>query len=243
METSNKRTWRRHLHFRLRTLLALILVFGSGLGWLARLVRSTQIQRNVVTAISQAGGYVMYDWEWKNLLPIPNGKPVWPRWLVDRVGADYFGNVSFVHFDHNPKATDVELAHLRELTGLEQLYLCDTGVRDPGLGYLSGLTRLQFLNLRRTQLGDEGLGHLKGLTSLRVLLLRGTRVTDAGLLHLKGLESLEVLDFALTDIGDAGLEHLKRLTKLKQLDLTRTRVTDAGVDEFQKAMPKLKIYR
>jgi hypothetical protein len=240
METPEKRIWRRRPHFKLRSFLVLIAVFGCGLGWL---VRSVQIQRDAAAVIRRAGGYVLYDWEWQNLGPIPGGKPMWPRSLVDRLGVDYFGDVSYVHFNHNPQTGDREVAHLRGLTRLEQLYLCDTKTTDDGLAYVSGMTRLQFLNLCRTELGDHGLGHLRRLTGLRSLLLGGTSVTDAGLVHLKGLTSLEVLDLNLTDVTDAGLKHLKGLANLKQLYLARTRVTDAGADELHRALPKLNIIR
>jgi hypothetical protein len=229
---------RRFLRFNVRELIVLVLVIGAALGWI---VRSVHIQRDAVTAITKAGGYVKYDWEWQSLSPIPNGKPMYPRWLVDCLGVDYFGNVSYVHFDHNPQAGDAKLADLRGLNRLEQLYLCDTNITDPGLAHVSGLTRLQFLNLRRTKLGDLGLGHLKRLTRLRSLLLGGTSVTDAGLVHVKGLTSLEVLDLDLTHITDAGLVHLKGLTNLSELNLNGTQVTDAGVQELKRALPKLKI--
>jgi Leucine Rich repeat len=240
METSVKSSWRMHLHFRLRSLVALILLFGCGLGWWAFTARA---QRDAVAAIRRAGGYVRYDWEWKDLEPITGGKPPRPRWIVDRIGDDYFGDVTYVHFDHNPNARDADFACLACLPRLEQLYLCDTDVTDAGLAHLTGLTQIRFLNLRRTNISDAGLGHLKPFTSLRSLLLGETRVTDAGLLHLKGLSSLEVLDLDRTDISDAGLVHLKGLSNLKQLHLTRTRVTNAGAAEFHKAIPKLEIIR
>jgi hypothetical protein len=60
-------------------------------------------------------------WEWHSLRPIPNGKPFYPRWLVDRLGVDYFGNVSYAHFGRDPQTGDAELADLRGLNRLEQL--------------------------------------------------------------------------------------------------------------------------
>ncbi len=130
------RPWQRFLRFSLRGLIILVLVIGAWLGWL---VRSARIQREAVAAIAKAGGYVKYDWEWQSLSPIPTGKPMYPRWLVDCLGVDYFGNVSYVHFDHNPQAGDADLAGLRGLNRLEQLYLCDTNSTDAGLAHVSGL--------------------------------------------------------------------------------------------------------
>ncbi len=60
------------------------------------------------------------------------GEPMYPRWLVDRLGVDYFGNVSYVHFRQNTQASDTEVAELRVLNRLEQLYLLDTKITDNG---------------------------------------------------------------------------------------------------------------
>ena len=87
------RPWRRFLRFSVRGLIVLVLVIGGGLGWI---VRSARIQREAVAAIVNAGGGVLYDWEWSNGKSIPGGKPRAPRWIVDLIGVDYFGHVTEV---------------------------------------------------------------------------------------------------------------------------------------------------
>jgi hypothetical protein len=52
--------WRRYLRFSVRGLIAVVLLFGVGLGWI---VRQAHIQRDAVAAIKWAG-VVHYDWEW-----------------------------------------------------------------------------------------------------------------------------------------------------------------------------------
>jgi beta-lactamase regulating signal transducer with metallopeptidase domain/Leucine-rich repeat (LRR) protein len=129
----------------------------------------------------------------------------------------------------NTQITDAGLFYLKDLTGLHELRLYDAPITGPGLEHLKGLTGLRSLWLFNTQTTDVGLEHLKDLTGLEGLNLGGTRITDAGLEHLKGLTGLRGLILSDTRITDAGLAHLKGLTGLKTLHLERTQVTDAGL--------------
>ncbi len=54
---------RRWLSMNVRRFIVIVLVTGGGLGWLAR---SARIQREAVKTIQNAGGYVTYDWQFKN---------------------------------------------------------------------------------------------------------------------------------------------------------------------------------
>src|SRR4051812_18842713 len=93
MNPPNGRPWRRYVRFSVRGLVIAVLVIGGWLGWIAHRAR---VQREAVAAIKRAGGHVYYDWERNDGKPVPNGKPRWPRWLVDRLGIDYFGDVDTV---------------------------------------------------------------------------------------------------------------------------------------------------
>jgi hypothetical protein len=53
----------RRLRLSIRILIALVLLIGTGLGWI---VRSARIQRDAVEAIVKSGGAVKYDWEYKD---------------------------------------------------------------------------------------------------------------------------------------------------------------------------------
>jgi internalin A len=257
------RTWRKYLRFSMRGLIVLVLVIAAGLGWV---VRSARIQREAVVAIIGVGGLVRYDWEGS----IANGSPAaqsWaPRWIVDLIGFDYFGQVTAVVLSPSSKATDAAivqvgrlshlkllklngsslsdagLAHLKGLTNLSVLDLSDMHVSDAGLAYLNRLTKLSELDLGDTQVTDVGLAHLNGLTNLFDVNLGGTQVTDAGLAHLKGLTNLSVLRLNGTQVSDAGLAHLKGLTKLSFLRVSDTLVTGAGMKELKQALPSLTIY-
>ncbi len=257
------RRWRRFLRFSVRGMIGLVLVAGAGMGWL---VRSAHIQRDAVAAITKAGGFVSYDWEWSNGKFTPGGKPWPPRWLVDLLGVDYFGHVTVVGFNTNCKATDVTFAQIGRLTQLWQLMLIESSVNDASLSHLKGLTDLRSLELLRdtritdaglsnltglrnltrlilprNQVSDAGLAHLKGLTDLTELNLWGTQVSDAGMAHLKGLTKLSSLEVGNTPVSDAGLVHLQGLTKLSYLGLDLTQVTAVGVNDLKQALPSLKI--
>jgi internalin A len=238
VETLNKCTWRASVRFSLRSLFFLVLLIGGWLGWI---VHRARVQRDAVAVIERAGGKAWYDWEWQNGNPVPNGRPRWPKWLVDRIGVDYFGHVTTVFARHS---SDAELAHIGNLSRLEYLILGESPVTDAGLVHLERLNNLRALNLQHnTNVSDAGLVHLKSLTSLRELGLGDTAVSDAGLVHIKRMPHLTALGLEGTNVGDAGLVHLKSLTTLQVLSLGDAPVTDAGVRKLQKALPKVKIRR
>ena len=65
----------------------------------------------------------------------------------------------YVSLNREEGVTDAGLVHLKELAGLEELWLTETTVTDAGLVHLKGLTRLEKLNLQQTKVGDAGLVH------------------------------------------------------------------------------------
>jgi internalin A len=242
-------SWRRYLRFSVRGLIVLVLVNGAGMGWL---VHKARIQREAVGAITTAGGNVAYDWDWSNGTSVAGGKPWAPRWLVDRIGIDYFGHVTFVFL--NPgDADDATFAHIGRLTQIQLLIhdqsafdcvVSSSTLSDAGLSNLAGLTSLSHLSLSGTQATDAGLVHLEGLTKLSHLDLRGPRITSTGLAHLKGLTSLAALTLSGTQVNDAGLMHLAGLTSLSELDLSHTQVTDAGLVQLKRLtnLSELKLH-
>src|SRR5262245_15890470 len=91
--------------------------------------------------------------------------------------------------------TDVGLAHLAELSQLEELVLNGTGVTaEAVVRFLKGRTKLRRLHLARVPLRDDDLTALKELTELRELSLRGTLVSDSGVAHLEALTKLRWLN-------------------------------------------------
>ena len=153
------------------------------MGWIARVVRTGQVQRRAVAAIYQAGGWVVYDTDWDERQNTSTWKPRLPKWLVDQVGVDYCGNVVFINL--HDRGTDQVLTHVARLKHLKQLHRPGFAVTDAGLVHLGKLSDLQFLSLDDTQVTDAGLAQLKGLSRLKWLKITRTRVTDAGIAGLQ----------------------------------------------------------
>jgi hypothetical protein len=229
--------------------MALIFILGGVYGWI---VHRAHIQRDAVAAVRHAGGEIIYDLVYQNGRPMIKSMgsvnnpassysaPWAPKWLVDRVGIDYFANVIQVHFDR--PITDADLAHVGRFYRLQRLYLAPSSVSDAGLAHLEGLTALCILHLAASHVDDAGLVHLKGLVNLEALLLQKTEVTDAGLKYLGSLSHLDQLHLRATKITDAGLRHLAGLKSLRLLNVRSTGVTDAGVTEFGRALPLVEIF-
>jgi len=228
-----------------RGLMLVVLLSGGGLGWIVHVVRSAEGQRLAVAEIVSAGGFVFYDWDFKNGRLLAKKEPCVTTWLVDLIvdliGVDYFGHVTWVYLPRS--AAENDLVCVGQLGRVEWLGDLTTWLTDAGLFHLRGLSNLRVLNLRRTQVTDPGLAHLKGLTKLFTLDLSRTQVTDAGLKHLAGMTGLRELYLQGTQVSDAGLKHLAGMTGLRELHLQGTLVSDAGVRELLRALPRVMISR
>ena len=232
------RPWRRFLRFSVRGLIVSVLIIGGSLGWMAHAAR---IQREAVAAVERAGGTIRYNWEWKNGKLKSKGKPNEPGFLVDFVGADFFGHVTDVKL--SPNATDAILVHVGRLSRLKALDISgpwlnrsnprpnrsQLQVSDKGVENLNGLSELESLDLGNTEVSDDGLKHLKGLPKLKSLSLGNSQVTDSGLVHLAGLTKLVMLDLSCTQVRGNGLKHLKNLPRLSVINFQGSQVTDAGL--------------
>ena len=203
----------RYLWFGVRVLSILVLVLGFWLVWIMHLAK---IQREAVAAIENDGGTVLYDWEWDNGHSVPAGQPRAPRWLVARIGVDFFGHVTVV------KSRSPSLAQVGRLNRLQVLHV-------------------NFLHKNTFTYFDTELESLKGLTNLSTLQLKYVRVSDAELANLEGLANLSTLHLNGTQVSDRGLVHLKGLTRLSRIEVRGTRVSDAGAKELRRALPGLKL--
>ncbi len=148
-EQLSPKTWRRRLRISVRGLIVLVLIIGAGLGWI---VNGARIQREAVAAIRRDGGVVLYDWErngqwqWNGQSYESDGEPGAPRWLVDRLGVDYFGHVVSVALREpgSPSA----LRNIGRLSHVKILDLHGPFVTDAGLEHLEGLPALGLLDVR-----------------------------------------------------------------------------------------------
>ncbi len=137
----------------------LVLVVGSGLGWV---VRRPRIQREAVAGVKRAGGTAWYDWQWKSrpapprtfvIMPDPRaaaqahdgsgvethpGQYKTPQtsstsWLTPGPGAEYFSHV--VQISLGPQAP-IDLVPIGYLDRLEILDLNSSAVTDAGMVHL-----------------------------------------------------------------------------------------------------------
>jgi len=127
---TNLNPTRRRFRFSLRTLLALVVLLGVGLGWV---VQQAERQRKAVEAIRKAGGIVRYDYEMDEG---GNAEPPVPTWLMRLVGDDYFADVAAVGYVRREGIDDVLLEHIKGLTELEFLLLHETDITDEDLNEL-----------------------------------------------------------------------------------------------------------
>jgi internalin A len=234
---------RKRFRLSLRVLMILVLLLGGGMGWY---VYQARTQREAVKAIEAAGGKVYYDLDWEcgEDGPTPR-KPRWPKWLVDRLGTDYLGQVIEVQFFRSTsnQADDRVMARIGQLSGLQELefgahdtqntgFLGECRVTDDGLVHLRGLCRLSRLRLTGTGIKGPGLVHLSGLKALKHLELMYD-ITDEGATFLPCLVLLEELSIMSGSLTDDGMVHLAPLTQLKRLHLQVANVTAVGLSRLK----------
>ena len=251
-------TRRRRLRFllSLRVLMVVVLILGGWLGWI---VHRARVLREVVAAVERSGGFVILDTDLGASPPAKRPPPWAPRWVVDRLGAEYFytvdyagigetgtdevagqvarlGRIYSVHFN-GTGLTDAGLARLRGLD-FQILGLRRTKVTDAGLAHLEGISQLEALDLAKTSVGDAGMAHVGRLPGIKYLVLEETRVTDLGLDRLGPLKDLIYLDLEHTAVGDRGVARLASLTGLDELNLYWTQVTPPAVLALRAALPR-----
>jgi hypothetical protein len=172
-------------------------------------------------------------------------RPTQPQWIRSLTGdgsinplLDEIVSLNLADSD----VTDSTLVHLKELSGLERLWLNRSAVTDAGLVNLASLTNLRELGLQGTRVTDRGLVHLSGMTKLEILFLSQTEVTDNGMQYLQGFTHLEKLSLENTDVTDAGLAQLSSFGGLKWLYVGESKVTAKGIAELRRVLPNLEIH-
>jgi hypothetical protein len=205
------------LRFRLRTLLAAVVVLSLPLGWLAHGLHRAAGQREAVASLGEVGARAYYDYELDEsgallalrkqtsgparisalssfprfLTPTSPPRGVPPGdWRRPFLGDDFFDRIERVDLD-GCNFHGSELARLKAFPRLRVLILNGSNVTDEDLEALAKLPRLETLNLAATEITDNGLRRLVGSPHLTSLSLRDTYVTDAGLKYLESMPALE----------------------------------------------------
>lgn len=215
-----------HIQSTLRGVLFIFAVVGMALALFAKRVDDIRANHRIAVRLEARGGKLELSQGriWSIDLSVCNPKAT----DDDLADLKQLRHLVFLALDAT-EVSDAGLAHLASLTDLCSLSLGNTRVSDTGLAHLAGLVKLDFLMLQGTGITDAGLEHLERLTRLKYLLLGNTQITGAGLQHLGALTNLEILSLSGTNVDDAGLAHLVGLHSLKSLGLGRTLITNAGV--------------
>ncbi len=232
--------------YRLRTLLASVLLVGAILGW-GRFdyLRQKKAVADLAASADPAHQFGFYVDEgiphWlRRYLPGQRLRPFDRVTSITIVGRGWSGEraASLARLRHvavvdsggiGSDLDDAGLAHLGGATGLVVLKIPGSQVGDEGAAHLSGFTRLEALDLGSLRIGDIAPAHLERMTQLEALELSHTKVTDDGLIPLRGATSLTYLGLCETPISDDGLDHIAHLGNLEMLNLRATSITDAGL--------------
>jgi hypothetical protein len=93
-------------------MMASILFRATGFGWV---VQRAHVQRDAVSSVRSVGGEGWYKWQ--RSAPPKDGRPGWRKWLGDRLGRDFFEDVTVVTF--GPRSMDTEMEAVGRLDRLK----------------------------------------------------------------------------------------------------------------------------
>jgi hypothetical protein len=260
----------RWYQYSLRSLMLLVLLVAICMSWFAVKLKQAREQRAIADDIIKNSGEVFYDYQYDLDCFYGNksGEPAGPLWLRHWFGDDLFNNLAGVNISDRPiydrqlqrlanlhhlksiilwhadDITDAGIEHLKSLTNLECLWLCNSKVTDAGLKFLEGSTKLKRLTFcNQLKITDVGLQYIRHLKELKYLELSNMNITDSGLEAINNLNELEELHIAAAanspQITDSGLRHLKSLRRLYYLSLFQLDITGAGLAEL-KTLPGLE---
>ena len=132
------------------------------------------------------------------------------------------------------KITDAGMIGVGEMSTLQSLILCETGVTETGLKQLKRLPNLRELMVGGDGPGpritDAGLKEIAGCSQLRGLSVAGANNTEAGIREIGTLKDLRGLSLWAVNIQDDWLADLRNLEHLQSLTIgqPKTKFTGAG---------------
>jgi hypothetical protein len=240
MSIANNKPARRWYRISIRALMLLVLLIAVWLGWHANRARE---QREAVAAVQRSGGWVHYDYEFKNGKLTPGQSPWAPRWLRAALGDEFFQNVQQVslvyddlagkRFDNaNVQPCDDVLKAISKLPGLKSLLLKETQATDEGARHIGAMNELEELFIWDARsVTDVGVSQLSRLKNLKNVHINQSNLTDDSLALLSSLPGIEELSLQKNHFSDKGLARLGGKDRLKRLYLGMSdgRITDAGL--------------
>ena len=136
--------------------------------------------------------------------------------------------------------SDIDVARLAELDGLERLSLAQTHVTDSALSVVAALPALRELDLFFCEhVTDAGASRLRQAARLERLNVRGTKISDSGVKFLAEIPRLRSLDIGITEISDPSIELLEAVPDLESLAIGGNRIGAAGIASLR-SLKRLK---
>lgn len=217
--------------WRLRFTLRLVLVaLTLNCIWLAIHTQRARQQQRIVAHIQNTWGSVVYDCDHGLTRKTVEGSPV-PKWLLSRLGKDFFHTVIAAHV-----RGEVQLAEVSKLSSLKDLTIWKEDLTDVDMQHVARLRILQNLMVQSdkhqtlpgdypdtTQIGDGSLATLAAMPQLEYVYLEGTRFTGRGLAALADSRSLREINIHNCDatVTAADVEPLRQLGRIKKLAVWR----------------------
>jgi hypothetical protein len=226
---------RPRLRFTLRLLLAAVTVTCV---WLAIHTQRARQQQQVVQHIQAKWGSVTYDYDHGLAAKTGEGSPV-PRWLLSRLGKDFFHSVTAAHV-----RGEVNLAEVAKLSSLEDLTIWKEDLTDADMEHVTRLCNLLSLVIQSdkhqtlpgdypdtTHIGDGSLAILATLPRLQKVYLDGYHFTGRGLAALATSRSLREINVRNCDasVTATDVEPLRKNGLIKKLAVRRW--TEANGEE------------
>ena len=163
----------RRFRFSLRTFLIIITLVCCIFAYYILLGRA---QRDVVRAIQQSGGVVVYENEFDTTRMYISSNSSWvPQWCIHLLGKDFFFPVVAVTWSksaggNEPHVTDQDLKSLAALPDLIAVSIEGQNVTAEGLAVLQDLRKLQWLGVD-VSMTPAVIEKLKNLTGLKTLII------------------------------------------------------------------------
>jgi hypothetical protein len=220
------------LRFSLRAAFVATSLLCIALAWH---LDATRRQRQAVETIRAAGGWVAYDYAWKDGDWIKGGKSPVPEWLTSALGEDAFHTVVAVHL--------AAMFHsARNEQGSYYGPDPDAVMTAELWRAVASLHSTQWLSLNARNLTDDELKHLRGLSHLTELKMEAAPIDGSGLEHLVVLSSLQHLNLSRIHLKDEHAHWIAQMKRLRELGLNDSTISPAVAAELQQKMPACRQY-
>jgi hypothetical protein len=194
-----KPTKRRWFRFSLRTMLVVMLVFGSLMGWVVRERRESHLQRALAMELRAKGWNAEFIGRYHTFEYAADDQGWWRKLATQVLGEQ----VDFVDVSCRSVTLD-DLKPLLLFKDATNLNLSPSSLRN--LGELPKFTHLVSLNITGTRVTD--LQPVSGLKQLKYLKIGATQIRDTA--PILGLQNLVELDVTETPITQEQIDSLQR---------------------------------